>query len=87
VPEEAMAVLYGLMRHPPERIWSDRGFVDAFCESRNWYASTTLSIDQGPIVVMIENHRSGLLWSLLMSCPEVLTGLKNLGFRSTHIAG
>ena len=87
VPEEAMAVLHGLRRHPPERIWSDRGFVDAFCESRNWYAPTTLAIDQGPIVVMIENHRSGLLWSLLMSCPEVLTGLKNLGFRSPHIAG
>jgi len=74
------------MRHPQERIWSDRGFVDAFCESRNWYAPSALAIDQGPIVVMIENHRSGLLWSLLMSCPEVLAGLKNLGFSSPAIA-
>lgn len=85
VPEESMAVLHGLMRHPQEQIWSDRGFVDAFCVSRNWYAQSTLAIDQGPIVVMIENYRSGLLWSLVMSCPEVLAGLKNLGFRSPSI--
>ena len=85
VPEEAMAVLHGLMRHPQERIWSDRGFVDAFCESRDWYAKTTLAIDQGPIVVMIENARSGLLWDLVMSCPDVLTGLRRLGFKSSRI--
>jgi hypothetical protein len=41
-----------------------------------------LAIDQGPIVVMMENYRSGLLWNLFMSCPEIKEGLKKLGFES-----
>ena len=41
-----------------------------------------LAIDQGPIVVMIENHRTGLLWKLFMSCPEVRSGLRRLSFES-----
>ena len=85
VPDEAMAVLHGFMRHPHERIWSDRGLVDAFCESRDWYAKTTLAIDQGPIVVMIENARTGLLWDLLMSCPDLVRGLQRLGFHSPRL--
>ena len=40
-----------------------------------------LAIDQGPIVVMIENYRTGLLWKLFMSHPDVQTGLKKLGFK------
>ena len=43
-----------------------------------------LAIDQGPIVVMIENYRSGLLWKLFMSVPEVRAGLSRLGFSSPH---
>ena len=65
-----------------ERIWGRYGFVDAFCEQRNWSANTYIAIDQGPIVVMIENHRTGLLWKLFMSVPEVQTGLRRLGFTS-----
>ncbi|MER9971431.1 glucoamylase family protein, partial [Mesorhizobium sp. M0060] len=45
-----------------------------------WYADSYLAIDQGPIVVMIENYRSGLLWQLFMSCPEIRAGLAKLGF-------
>ncbi len=58
------------------------GFVDSFCPTRNWIAGSHIAIDQGPIVAMIENARSGLLWRLFMSAPEVQTGLKRLGFRS-----
>ncbi len=43
---------------------------------------THLAIDEGPIIVMIENYRSGLLWKLFMSCPEIKKGLKKLGFDS-----
>ncbi len=45
-----------------------------------WFDSDCLAIDQGPEIVMIENYRSGLLWNLFMSCPEVKTGMKNLAF-------
>jgi hypothetical protein len=62
------------------RLFGEYGFYDAFSEHYNWYTPRYLAIDQGPIVVMMENHRSQLLWRLFMSAPEVQTGLKNLGF-------
>ena len=65
-----------------DKIWSQYGFVDAFNESKNWYATSHLAIDQGPIIVMIENYRTGLLWQLFMSCPEIKKGLQKLGFQS-----
>ncbi|MFT3843411.1 MAG: glucoamylase family protein [Lacibacter sp.] len=65
-----------------DSIWSEYGFVDAFNETQNWYAKSHLAIDQGPIVAMIENYRTGLLWKLFMSCPEIKTGLNKLGFES-----
>jgi len=68
-----------------DKIWSEYGFVDAFNETKNWYADSHLAIDQGPIVIMIENHRSGLLWKLFMSAPEVQKGLKKLGFTSPKL--
>jgi hypothetical protein len=68
-----------------DKIWGEYGFYDAFSEQDNWYPTQYLAIDQGPEVVMIENYRSGLLWKLFMSCPEVKQGLKTLGFHSPSI--
>ncbi|HRA12084.1 MAG TPA: glucoamylase family protein, partial [Chitinophagaceae bacterium] len=65
-----------------DKVWGEYGFYDAFSEHHNWYIPRYLAIDQGPIVVMMENYRSGLLWNLFMSCPEIKTGLKKLGFES-----
>jgi hypothetical protein len=67
------------------KLWGSYGFYDAFNLTENWIATNYLAIDQGPIVVMIENHRTGLLWDLFMSCPEVQTGLIKLGFTSPHL--
>lgn len=64
------------------RIWGEYGFADGFSETRNWYAKSHLAIDQGPIVVMIENYRSAMIWKLFMQIPEVQQGLQRLGFRS-----
>jgi hypothetical protein len=77
-PHESMEVLRSLYADPAAH--SQYGFVDAFAPSRNWYAGSNLAIDQGPIMVMIENYRSGLLWDLFMSCGEVTDGLRRLGF-------
>jgi hypothetical protein len=60
------------------------GFYDAFSETDNWYPQRYLAIDQGPIVVMMENYRSGLLWKLFMSCDEVKKGLAKLSFTVTE---
>jgi hypothetical protein len=62
------------------KVWGPYGFYDAFSETENWYPQQYLAIDQGPEIVMIENFRTGLLWKLFMSCPEVKKGLNKLGF-------
>ena len=81
-PGDVMPVLRHFLTGLGDRIWGRYGFVDAFCERRGWFADTYLAIDQGPIVIMFENHRSGLLWKLFMSIPEVQAGLRRLEFRS-----
>jgi hypothetical protein len=84
-PQEVMATLRHFLQEYGERVWGRYGFVDAFCQHRNWYADTYIGIDQGPIVIMMENFRTGLLWKLFMSVPEVQTGLRRLGFSSPHL--
>src|SRR5665213_648509 len=86
-PQESMLALRHFLSDPGERIWGRYGFVDAFCEAQNWYADTFLAIDQGPIVIMLENYRSGLLWKLFMSIPEIQAGLRKLDFSSPHLSG
>ncbi|HEX4635149.1 MAG TPA: glucoamylase family protein [Rhizomicrobium sp.] len=79
-PREAMKALRHFLTGYGDRIWGRYGFTDAFNPSRGWHADTFLAIDQAPIIVMIENYRSGLLWNLFMSVPEVRHGLTQLGF-------
>jgi hypothetical protein len=81
-PEYSIQALRHFYYDLGDKIWGEYGFVDAFNESQNWYAKSYLAIDQGPIIAMIENYRSGLLWKLFMSCPEVKHGLKKLDFQS-----
>jgi hypothetical protein len=76
---DAMRYWYKNMR---SQTFGAYGFYDAFSETANWFPKKYLAIDQGPIVVMMENYRSGMLWDLFMSCEEIKAGLKKLGFRS-----
>ncbi len=85
-PDPSMQALRSFYHRLGDRIWGEYGFVDAFSETNDWYAQSYLAIDQGPIVVMIENHRTGLLWDLLMSCPEIRNGLRRLSFTSPHLS-
>ena len=62
-------------------LWGPAGFYDAHSKQFGWSAKRYLAIDQGPMVVMLENYRSGLLWNLFMSAPEVKTGMKKLIFK------
>ncbi|MBX6379363.1 MAG: beta-glucosidase [Thermoflavifilum aggregans] len=84
-PKESLQAIRYWLGDPQmkQKLWGPYGFYDAFSESANWYPQRYLAIDQGPQVVMIENYRSGLLWRLFMSCPEVQQGLKKLGFQFT----
>ncbi len=81
-PEYSMQALRHFYENKGDQIWTEYGFADAFSEQHNWVAKSHLAIDQGPIIVMIENYRSGLLWKLFMSNPDVKAGLTKLGFKS-----
>ena len=84
-PTQSMAAMKHWYSNMKDKTWGPYGFFDAFSEQANWFPGRYLAIDQGPIVVMMENHRSGLLWDLFMSCPEIQSGLKKLGFESPHL--
>jgi len=79
-PEHSMQAIRHFYYELGDSLWGEYGFHDAFNQSENWWASSYLAIDQGPIVVMIENYRTGLIWDLFMSAPEVQEGLTRLGF-------
>ena len=79
-PEESMRALKHFYFDLGDKTFGEYGFYDGFSITDNWCKPWYLAIDQGPEVVMIENYRSGLLWSLFMSCPEVKTGLDKLNF-------
>jgi hypothetical protein len=78
-PEESMLALKHFYRDLGDKIWGWMGFTDAFNQQRNWYASSYLAIDQGPIIIMIENYRSQLLWDLFMSNPEIQPMMDAIG--------
>lgn len=77
---ESMAALKYFYRELGARLWGPMGFYDAFHLGLNWYAPSYLAIDQGPIIGMIENQRSGLLWNLFMKDPEILDAVERIGF-------
>jgi hypothetical protein len=84
-PNESIRALKFFYYKLGDKLWKEYGFVDAFNLNEPWFADSFLAIDQGPIIVMIENYRTGLLWNLFMSAPEVKTGLTALGFTSPNL--
>lgn len=79
-PEQSKKALEYFYYNQNEKLWGEYGFYDAFSEEFNWYADGYLAIDQGPIVAMIENYRTQLLWNLFMQDPAVINGLNILEF-------
>jgi hypothetical protein len=79
-PAESMKAIKFFYYKLGDKLWGDYGFYDAFSLDSQWFASSFLAIDQGPQIGMIENYRTGRLWNLFMSCPEVRSGLTSLGF-------
>ena len=83
-PKESMAAMKHWYTDLKDKVYGDYGFYDAFSETDNWFQPRYLAIDQGPIVVMMENYRTGLLWNLFMSCPEIKAGLQKLSFTTVQ---
>nr|WP_207535737.1 glucoamylase family protein [Pedobacter sp. SYSU D00823] len=84
-PEQSKRAMRHWYHDMKDKVWGQFGFYDAFSQTAQWYPRRYLAIDQGPIVVMMENYKSGLLWNLFMSAPEVQEGLRKLGFSSPHL--
>lgn len=84
-PKKSLAAMHFFYEELGDRLWGKYGFHDAYSLQDQWFAESYLAIDQGPIVAMIENYRTGLLWELFMSDPEIQKGLKRLGFSSPEI--
>ncbi|MBC7566668.1 MAG: DUF3131 domain-containing protein [Pedobacter sp.] len=84
-PDNSMKALRFFYYKLGDKLFKEYGFIDAFSLQDQWFASSTLAIDQGPILIMIENYRSKLLWNLFMSTPEVKTGMRSLGFNSPNL--
>jgi len=79
-PVESMKALKFFYYTLGDKLWGPYGFYDSFNLSSGWIANSYLAIDQGPIIIMIENHRTGLLWDLFMSAPEVQSATAKLNF-------
>lgn len=84
-PDESIAAMEYFYYTLGASLWGQYGFKDAFNLNQNWFAGSYIAIDQGPIIVMIENYRSQLLWNLFMSNPEIPGMMAALGFSSTGI--
>lgn len=83
MPQESIAAMRNFYENYNSSMWGPAGFYDAHSKHyNNWSPYRYLAIDQGPMVVMLENYRSGLLWNLFMNAPEVKQGLLTLGFHS-----
>ncbi len=79
-PEESMKALKHFYRELGSKLWGIYGFRDGFNLTENWFEDVNMGLNQGPIVIMIENHRSGLIWRLFMSNPEIDPALGAIGF-------
>lgn len=79
-PEESMKALKHFYRDLGGKLWGIYGFRDGFNLTENWFEDVYMGLNQAPIVVMIENHRTGLVWKHFMSNPEIEPALKAIGF-------
>ncbi|CAK7011095.1 MAG: hypothetical protein DELT_02087 [Desulfovibrio sp.] len=85
-PQYSMQVLYYLLGPLKEKAWGKNGPYDAFSLRDNWFSDGYLAIDQLPIVSMVENYRSGLLWRLFMTDTDVMRGLREAGITEPELA-
>ncbi|MFH1197556.1 MAG: glucoamylase family protein [bacterium] len=79
-PTESMAAFKNFYHNYGDKLWGVYGFKDAFNPQQNWFATSYLAIDQGPIVIMVENYRSGKIWESFMANEEIQTALTAIGF-------
>lgn len=81
LPEASMHAIKHFYRDRGAELWGPFGFRDAFNEQQHWVANINMGLNQAPMVVMIENHRTGLVWKAFMKNPEIQPMLEAIGFK------
>lgn len=81
VPDIAIPAMRKLLSAYGTKVWGKYGFVSAFNLDQDWFATEHIGIDEGIILLMIENYRTGFVWKKFMSNPYIQTGMKKTGFR------
>ena len=76
-----MQALTYFYRQLGDRLWGEYGFRDAFNQQEDWFSRIYMGLNQAPIVVMIENYRTGLVWKNFMANPEIQPMLNRIGFK------
>lgn len=80
-PEESLRALRHFYRKLGRKVYGIYGFHDGFNATQNWYEEAYMALNQAPITVMIENHRTGLVWKHFMANPEIKPALNAIGFK------
>jgi hypothetical protein len=79
-PEVCIPTLRSMYDTYRSQIWMKYGFRDAFNLTQNWWGPDVIGIDQGPIIIMIENYRTQRVWNRFMRNPDIQRGLERAGF-------
>jgi len=79
-PNEVMPAIRNMWNTYRSQLWTSYGFRDAFNIGKNWWDSDIIGIDQGPMIIMIENYRTGSVWKRFMKNADVQRGLQKAGF-------
>jgi hypothetical protein len=74
-------VIWNLWNNYRSQLWTSYGFRDAFNLAQNWWGPDVIGIDQGPIIIMIENYRTGMVWSRFKRSAAAQRGLDAIGFQ------
>ena len=85
-PEVVIPALHNMYDNYGAMIWGEYGFKDAFNLTQFWWGTDYLGIDQGPIIMMIENYLNGSVWDRFMQNPDIRAGLAAAGFSSVSAA-
>ena len=85
-PEICIPVIRNLYHTYGSSIWGDYAFTDAFNPTVGWWDIDVLGIDQGPMVLMIENWRNNAIWGRMMKNPDVMRGMRRAGFTGVTVA-
>jgi len=79
-PEIVLPTIKSMNEKYGKKLWGKYGYYDAFNPTAKWVDNDYLGIDEGPMLIMIENFRTGLVWNYVMKDPIIQKGLNKLGF-------